>query len=288
MVDGKKLQNLCAELCHNLTPIIYHDTEITNSTWKAPLKTGKALEFLSLCSLLRAAEDNGFKVVYPDVYFQKPDLFYLRNIVPRHHGAQAGHEAAFGEIDLADRFLAALLPKATLEKKGQKFSFYREGCPIHAIEYYYKNKVEYALRPDLLVISGEVEVKILETEALFAYKHGSDYFTGSLRVKNDIKIPLVAYDNRLSNSMSTLFFVECSVGKTTKHAISQLDAYKNLYKSNSNTPLSMLVNGKGANVNAYDVETYLNLEAEGDQIENILMQGANNLISLVNSKFIDS
>ena len=85
------IKALAIELFPKLSPIISFKSEITRSTWESSLETGKAVEFVSLCALAESANRLGLTVKVPLLFTDNPDLFYLRNIIHRHHGAQPGH-----------------------------------------------------------------------------------------------------------------------------------------------------------------------------------------------------
>jgi hypothetical protein len=241
------------------------------------LETGKAIELLSLFSLIKAHREEGYEVSIPGLYSAHPDLFYIRNIIPRHHGAQAGHDAANGEhLPLALRFLGALTPRAVISQSdGYPVLIYREGHPIHFISYAKQNNLYYLERPDLVISKALIEVNLLnDGEIEFEYRHQSGCIRGKLRVINHAKLPLISLSHDGALDIPIAGIVECSLGKGKDRAGAQLLAYKELCKESPDLR-SVLVNGRrNKPCNEYDVEIFIDLvSANFHQMESALVDG---------------
>lgn len=261
--DPAVVRDVSIQICPDLATVISHDSPITASTWTAGIETGKSVEVLALCALVAAFRSSGHEVSFPRLYTANPDLFYLRNEIPRHHGAQAGHDAVIAtKLPLFDRFLAALTPKAMAKTKdGRCFLIYREGHPFHLMRALIKNGVEYLDRPDLLIAEGKLDLDVQNSRELpFVYKHPTGCLQGSLRIKNDIKMPLISLESSGSPDISINGIIECSVGKGRERAEDQLGKYLQLC-SGPARPISALINGRKKSCPAYDHEIYIDLAA---------------------------
>lgn len=253
------IKALAIELFPRLSPIISFKSEITRSTWESSLETGKAVEFVSLCALAESANRLGLTVKVPLLFTDNPDLFYLRNIIHRHHGAQPGHEGATFNIPLQDRFKAALTPRIIIELPDTFYGVYREGFPIHLIQNRYLGRPEYLDRPDIIIIEGAIYVSDgVENELDFSYFSTFGNCNGTLRIKNDITIPIKSYKTDLSKIL-TVGIIECSVSKGRERAEDQLNRYLKTFASNP-APATLLVNGISKNCIAYDYNAIISLK----------------------------
>lgn len=274
--DTAFIRELSSKLCPDLSDVIWHESEVTRSTWAQGLETGKAVEFLSLCALVSAYREGGQGVDIPELYKSHPDLFYTRNIIPRHHGAQAGHDAANGDsLPLRLRFLGALTPRAVVKQRdGYPLLIFREGHPIHFINYAKQYGIYYLERPDLIVSKASVEVQSLsDGEVSFNYRCESGITSGKMRVMNHSQIPLMSLNNTGELDIPIVGIVECSVGKGKDRAAMQLAAYQDLCKTTTK-PKSILVNGRNKPCKDYDFEIYINLaEADAAKIERTIIDG---------------
>lgn len=261
LTDATFIRELSSKLCPDLSDVIWHESEVTLSTWGQGLETGKAVEFLSLCSLINAFRHGGQEVNIPDLYKSHPDLFYIRNIIPRHHGAQAGHDAANGELlPLSLRFLGALTPRAVIQQSdGCPLLIFREGHPIHFINYAKQYNIYYLERPDLLISKASVDVELLnDSEVSFSYRYQTGLTSGKLRIANHAKLPLISLSHTGELDIPISGIVECSVGKGKDRASEQLDAYRSLCKAPP-IPKSVLVNGRNKRCKEYDFEIFIDL-----------------------------
>ncbi len=276
LTDAAFIRELSSKLCPDLNDVIWHESEITLSTWVQGLETGKAVEFLSLCTLINAYRQEGKHVIIPELYNSHPDLFYVRNIIPRHHGAQAGHDAANGDtLPLKTRFLGALTPRAVIQQNdGYPLLIFREGHPIHFINYAKQYNTYYLERPDLLISKALFDVKVLnESEISFSYRYQSGFTYGTLRVANHAKLPLISLNQSGELDIPISGIVECSVGKGKDRAAEQLYAYRNLCKALP-IPKSILVNGKNKPCKAYDIEIFIDLaSADTSNLERAIVDG---------------
>lgn len=265
-----KLRALCISIAPNLRAIIEHDSLVTASTWEAVGETGKAVELYSLCSLSSALSDIGIATIVPDIYNEKPDLFYLRNILHRHHGAQAGHAAAINSIPLIDRFVAALTPKLVFENNALQYGVYREGMPVHLIEHLNQGNAEYLDRPDVIISEGTSACNLLSAEKMeFSYECHNGKCSGLLRIKNDSSLPIISYDTTLKENIPVTGIIECSVSKSDVRAEEQLQRYLSIF-GNSPTPVSLIINGRQKKCPAYDFEAFIDMSFEKpDQIASL-------------------
>lgn len=276
LTDVMFLRELSSKLCPDLSDIIWHESEVTLSTWGQGLETGKAVEFLSLCSLINAYQHEGQEVDIPELFKSYPDLFYIRNIIPRQYGAQAGHEAANGDsLPLRLRFLGALTPRAIIQQSdGCPLLIFREGHPIHFINYAKQHNIYYLERPDLLISKASIQIELLnDSEISFSYRCQSGLTSGKLRVVNHAKLPLISLNHTGELDIPISGIVECSVGKGKNRAGEQLDDYLSLCKSFSK-PKSVLVNGRNKSCGEFDVEIFIDLTSSDiSKIEHAIVDG---------------
>ncbi len=276
LTDAAFIRELSSKLCPDLSDVIWHESEVTLSTWGQGLETGKAVEFLSLCSLINAYRYEGQEVSIPDLYKNHPDLFYIRNIIPRHHGAQAGHDATNGDsLPLRLRFLGALTPRAIVKQSdGCPLLIFREGHPIHFINYAKQYNIYYLERPDLLISKASIEIELLnDSEISFSYRYQSGFTSGKLRIVNHAKLPLISLNHTGELDIPISGIVECSVGKGKDRASEQLDAYRTLCKVPPK-PKSVLVNGRNKSYREYDIEIFIDLALEDtSKIERAIVDG---------------
>jgi hypothetical protein len=275
-----EVQELATSLCPDIEHIIAHRSEATASTWEKSIGTGKAIEFLTLCSIISSLRKYGAAPKIPELFFENPDLYYLRNVLPRHHGAQAGHEAALRSIQLKDRFIASLTPKAEFIIKGVAYGLYREGFPVHQIEILRSVRNDYQDRPDIMVVEGALEtVMNNDSELEFNYCSSMGSCNGILRIKNDPSIPLIRYDSSLNGAVEIAAIVECSIGKSGERADEQIRRYVNLFNGSSKHICTMLVNGRKVRIGGFDIETHIDLSRDVNALRATLVQSTDDLVS---------
>jgi hypothetical protein len=267
-------------ICPDLESVLMHESQVTTSTWHAGIETGKSIELITLCSLIASFRRAGYEVKFPKLFNEKPDLFYVRNVIPRHHGAQAGHDVAiFNEIPLLDRFLGALTPKAIVyHPSGKQFLIFREGHPMHLISWLAAGKPEYLDRPDILVAEGSMSLKILEDDIIyFKFESSTGTCNGKMRVKNDINLPLIELSISGESGMPVAAIIECSVGKGKATAEEQLTRYVALFGF-SMSPITALINGKKKACPAYDFEVKIDVsEGAEEKLSQQLSEGLDRL-----------
>lgn len=234
-----------AELYLEFSDFILCDNPITRSTWEADLSTGKALEFIAQFALLDCLRELGALIAISNYYHQNPARFYLRNDIPMHHGAQAGHDAAFeNDFPLAERFLAAMLPKADILINGINLMLFREGNPLHLLLHTWNGGDIYKERPDFALIEGEISVEHCNNLSItIMHKSGGGQAEITMSIKNTNVIPLKEYLISDDYVVATLGLIECSVSKTKIHVDKQLDKYAELFKSKSSIPRCLFING---------------------------------------------
>jgi len=226
--------------------IISAGSDLSKTVWESDLSTGKALEFVSLLALIREVKDLGASVHIDSYFHENPSLYYLRNEIPYHHGAQAGHDAVLdNEFTLFDRFVAALLPRATFEINGKKYMLFREGNPLHLIEAICIGRSVYRERPDLAIVGGFIELISVKRNEISIIHHGDEANARiEMSVKNSNLIPLKKYLPKDAYEVNTYGLVECSVSKTKSHVDNQLDNYVSLFGSSGVTPDCLFIHGK--------------------------------------------
>lgn len=285
MRNSKRLSSLrqmSIAYCPDLETVLMHESEVTTSTWHAGIETGKSIELLTLCRLVASFRRTGFQVIFPRLFNVKPDLFYVRNVIPRHHGAQAGHDAViFNQIPLLDRFIGALTPKAIVNHpSGKQFLIFREGHPVHFINWIASGKAEYLDRPDIVVTEGSLNLQILEDDIMdFKFASAAGTCDGKLRVKNDINLPLIDLSMSGESVVPVAVILECSVGKGKVTAEEQLERYVGLFGM-PQAPMTALINGKKKACPAYDFEVQIDVgEGAEEQLCQQLSSGLDRLAS---------
>jgi len=275
-IELAELRDIAVSFCPELEKIIRHESRATSSTWESGIETGKSIELLSLCALTYSLRSTGHEVTLPRLYDTNPDLFYLRNVLPRHHGAQPGHDAVTHDyIGLKERFLAAMTPKMQIrDLNGREFLIYREGHPVHLIAWLAGGKTEYRDRPDILIAAGACDLDPAGSGELgFKYSHSFGTVSGNLRIRNDIDVPLISVAVEGETDVPIRTIIECSVGKGSRSAKQQLRRYMELY-SNPERPKSVLVNGKAGSCSAYDFELSIDISSgNAERLHQQLSQG---------------
>ncbi|WP_350315750.1 hypothetical protein OHK33_12920 [Pectobacterium aroidearum] len=259
IITPKDIRELALLYYPELKDVILNNSIESSSTWDKGLRTGKSIEFITLISLLKMAKELGFSVEIPMIYFEMPSLFYQRNTVPYHHGAQAGHSHSnMDNIPLNLKFLASLTPKAIIKSPNSKtYLLFREGHPVHLIDYSTKNKGSiYFERPDIILCEAQIYNTINIDMVDFIYLSNGKEITGSLKPINQPTPPLIKYHNNGINSNFVSGIIECSVGKNATNANQQLFSYQKIFNSNA---FSALVNGKVDIQSNYDVQVSVDL-----------------------------
>ncbi|EKO3801098.1 hypothetical protein NTE28_003596 [Vibrio harveyi] len=242
---NENLRSSLIELFPEFQDILLLQNSVSNSYWEADLSTGKLLELTTLLFVCQSFKKFGATITIPAIYREKPELFYLRNEIPLHHSAQAGHSASlYSEIELTDKFLAAFTPKVIIQFGKSCLYVMREGNPIHELEKALKHDIQYKERPDIGIYSGKVSVSINgKVLTVTSINDGAEaHFL--LEAKNSSIIPLVDYHEEGHHYTTTNAIIECSVNKSTRHADSQIKTYLDIFENESNTTVSSLfVNG---------------------------------------------
>lgn len=287
---AKEFREVSFHFCPQLEKVLFHESVISRSTWEADIQTGKAVEITALCALVAAFIRKGYNFILPSIYLSYPELFYLRNSIPRHHDAQAGHEAAFENLlPLKDRFIAALTPKAEVENGNIVFSIFREGHPIHKISHKIKANKEYLDRPDIVITQGRMHLSASsEKEIDFLYTQAIGNVSGKLRVKNDNNIPIISYSPDDGGEVLINGVIECSIGKGNALATNQITRYRTLFASVI-VPVAALVNGKANTGKAIEHEIFINLdEWDRDSIIKSLTLGFDKFVDAIDANIIKS
>jgi hypothetical protein len=239
------LQTEIAQVFPKYERIIMARGEASDSTWQASISTGKALEFISLLMILQGLEELEAIVSIDRMYWDNPDYFYLRNEIPFHHGAQAGHTGSLNElVPLSDRFYSALMPRVTILYNGKKYLLFREGNPLHLIFRAIQFGETYKDRPDMVLIAGEIDVALNKpTSISYTHKDNSESAVAELSIKNTNLLPVTDYDCSADYEVRTLGVVECSVSKSESHVDNQLNGYIKLFLSSYTSPETLFIHG---------------------------------------------
>lgn len=215
----------------------------SDSAWNSDIKTGKSLEILTLIKIISLAKKN-FKSFKIGDLFTPPlqNLFYLRNEIPLHHGAQAGHEGSLiSQISLENRFLAAITPRATFEFNGSSWMIFREGNPIHLIFALINGQEQYKDRCDLAIVRGTIEDIVVKNNVLyFSHVDHNESAHYEISIKNTPILPLKNFNSTPDYTVITGGVIECSVSKSKSHVDSQLKRYEELFSVNDNKPPACL------------------------------------------------
>ena len=204
------------------------------SLWNRPLDQGVAFEWTTTAALISEAAKVGWNYSFP--LAGRPGLgwaFPLRNEVPHHNSAQAGHSGRpRSEMPLRDLFLQSLIPKALLFKGNRTVLLFREGCPYHKL----LTKKNYEDRPDILFVDAEIpngfprvcdpyiDYQIDRNGVLLAF--------GRLRIKNSPSLPIVSSRPTTPVELEVLGVVECSVNKSIQVASGQVEKYSDIFQTN--------------------------------------------------------
>lgn len=224
------IRRACCRILPQIKPILANQSEAAQSHWsQGSLKNGKALEILAFCCVVKSLEMEGASLHIPPLFFDQSSLFYLRNSVPGHHGAQAGHNGAESRsISIASRFEAAFTPKLVATfPEGVNISIFREGDPFHQIGYYIEHGEIYSERPDWVMTRGRGEAS-LTGEVLRAKL--SEKVETKLRVLNCIEPPIIDTSYETSDMVMPIAFIECSIKKTENRAKEQASNYARILR----------------------------------------------------------
>jgi len=221
------------------------------SVWEGELRNGKALEFLSLLSLMSVISESYSNCEIPHALFSNPELFYLRNEIPQHHLAQAGHSAAVnGSIDLEDRFVSSLVPRMTFCSRGKSYMIFREGNPLHLIYSEIALDKTYSERPDIIIVEGQIQdIQIANRRLSLNHITGGEQALIELSIRNTNILPVERYEKSANYSVKTLGVIECSVHKIRKHVDNQFTKYQKIFQSDSFIPECLFIHGdKGKSI----------------------------------------
>lgn len=224
----------------------YSDQFEWGDIWRRPLISGTAFEWTTLAAFATVAQRRGWQYFFPVLGLESGrSLFPLRNELPRQHGAQAGHGAVGQHSQpLARRFLQAFTPKVVLERDGQYYSVFREGCAYHEV----MCGVIYDERPDVLVLPGQpvpgfprLVQRDTYIEFSFDLMDGST-ISGQLRVIDSARPYIRKREPEAGMAVPITGIVECSVNKTAVVAENQLQKYTYLFSYPAIPPI-VLVTG---------------------------------------------
>jgi hypothetical protein len=231
----------------NLKEIILYDSLLANSVWESELKSGKALEIVSLLALIEELQKCDGSVELVEKLAVNPGLFYARNEIPLHHGAQAGHEANLAsELTLEERFLASFTPKATFRSNdGSSWMVFREGNPLHLLHTLVSEGDVYRDRCDLVLVRGSIKDVAVKGKVIsFTHNDNGEHATYKMTIKNSPIIPLRDYSFSPNYFVKTSGIIECSVSKSKEHVDSQLSRYHELFQVDETDCPSLFIHGR--------------------------------------------
>ncbi len=246
-MSREDIGSLLSTVAEELIPGFVSTTFDWGNMWKRPWPNGTAFEWASLAALASEASQRGWACSFPVLQYEFGNrLFPLRNEIPFHHGAQAGHgEVLRHKLSLPMRFLQSMVPKVLLQKSGRSCSIFREGCPYHEI----MKGATYFERPDILFLSGacgggypRITKNGREVEFSFALTAGL-VVSGTLRVVNSPTLPCRSRFPRHDVDIPVTGIVECSVNKTEEVAASQMATYSSIFSAQDITPSQFLLTG---------------------------------------------
>ena len=242
----ESLQQCALEAFPIYGDIILDSSVLSDSVWNSELKTGKSLEIVALLKVLSLLGDSFGSLGIDDFYLRNPELFYLRNEIPLHHGAQAGHAATLqSPLSLEDRFIASIKPKGHFVCGELSWMVFREGNPLHLLESLVLEKGAYKERNDIVIVRGAIQnVEIKDRVLSFTHWDGSEYAKYQLSVKNSSLIPLKDFEVSKNYSVVTSGIIECSVSKKRSHVERQLAKYQKLFTSGKVAPECLFIHGR--------------------------------------------
>jgi hypothetical protein len=228
-----------------LVPDVF-DSINWGNIWKRKPEDGTGFQFMVLCSILSVAYRYELNVEIPLLQtYTAGDYFLMRNELPLAHNAQAGNSAtALHKKPLQERFIYSLIPKFIIEKDGNFFSFFIEGCPYHKIA----TGKKYDLRPDIIVFKGKPQAGFPslneeQTEIEFYFDTQLKIIGGGLRIINSPIIPCSFRTPSENIKLAPISVIECSVNKSKEIAEPQLEHYKQVFSDEENQPILHIVTG---------------------------------------------
>lgn len=242
----KKLQREAINYFPYLNDIIKHESVSSRSVWESELKSGKALEFLTMLAVIDEIAYFDCEVKIHDRFKIDHELYYLRNEIPYHHGSQAGHDSVVNsDFTMEERFLSAILPRASFICGDKNYLLFREGNPLHQIETTFLGGTHYKERPDLVIVEGNLtDIEIEKGALTFSHVSKESSATIQLSIKNSNFLPLRNYVVQGKYEVITTGIIECSVSKTQRHVNNQLELYRDIFASESNTPKCLFIHGE--------------------------------------------
>ena len=256
MISAIEIRKKCIELAPMLTEIILDESESSNATWHGDISNGKALEILAISSLMYSCSSLNLELALPELFLQKPNLFYLQNTIPLSNPITAGHSSDSMSLAIEDRFASAFTPKFFAKTGERTWSVYKEGVPSIALEQYISGAGVSSFRPDIAILEGnssfEIEMSILNFK-LQTNQGASEY---SLRMLDAPEPRIVDFNFQSEHGTRITGLIECSVNKGLSHLESQLNNYLENFGPNSHHEICYFyLNGKeypriGCNFNA--------------------------------------
>lgn len=151
----------------------------------------------------------------------------MRNEYPHQHGAQAGHSAI--SHSLSKRFLGALTPKFSFDVEGTTYSLFREGYPLHLVNYYLESGSSYRDRPDFVVVQGRYLASSRNSICTYTVEVDGKVGRAEFREIDSMSPQVVSWELPPDVIRPPLAAFECSWNKRPKTAAKQLDRYRNLF-----------------------------------------------------------
>lgn len=225
MTDSMYIRNICIDLAPELEKVLLDNSLNSKATWEGNISNGKSLEVLAICCLLYSFKELKTQIEIPEVYLDKPYLFYLQNTLPLSNPTQAGHSSDSMNLPIEDRFIATFTPKFEVKAAEKTWTIYKEGVPSIAIEQFLNGNNVSIFRPDIAILEGAGKIQIDSSILDFTYTHKNQISEMQLRILDAPEPRIVDFKIAPQHKTSIAALVECSVNKPTAHLSSQLENY---------------------------------------------------------------
>ena len=225
MIDSMNIRDTCLDLAPDLQKVLLDDSLNSKATWEGNISNGKSLEVLAICSLFYSFKDLGAQIEIPEIYLDKPYLFYLQNTLPLSNPTKAGHSSDSMDLPIEERFIAAFTPKFEVRAAGKTWSIYKEGVPSIALEQFLNGNDVSIFRPDIAILEGVSKFQIDSSVLNFTYFNKDQISEVKLRILDAPEPRVVDFKIAPQHKTTITALVECSVNKPTAHLSSQLENY---------------------------------------------------------------
>lgn len=225
MINSINIREACLDLAPELQGVLLDNSFNSKATWEGNISNGKSLEVLAICCLFNSFRDLGAQIEIPDIYRDKPYLFYLQNTLPLSNPTKAGHSSDSMDLPIEERFFAAFTPKFEVRIAGKIWSIYKEGVPSIAIEQFLNGNDVSIFRPDIAILEGAGKFQLDSSVLNFVYSNKDQISEVQLRILDAPEPRIVDFKIAPQSKTTIAALVECSVNKSTAHLSSQLENY---------------------------------------------------------------